>query len=59
MSVRNATHKARIVIAAARELSASIQDDERLKKVANLLQQLAEAVDDLAKVVDEVGDRRG
>ena len=59
MSVRNATHKARVVIAAARELSASIQDDERLKKVANLLQQLAEAVDDLAKVVDEVEDRRG
>lgn len=58
MSVRNATHKARVVSAAARDLCSSIQDDERLKKVTDLLRQVADAVDDLAKVVDGLESRR-
>ena len=58
MSVRNATHKARAVSAAARELCSSIQDDERLKRMADLLRQVADAVDDLAKVVDGLESHR-
>ncbi len=58
MSVRNATHKARAVSAAARDLCSFIQDDERLKRVADLLRQVTDAVDELAKTVDDLESRR-